>query len=252
MHHSVSFGKGTGAEYLVLGAGPAGLQMGYHLARGGRGYQILEAGDSPGTFFKKFPRHRRLISTNKVHTGFDDSEVNLRFDWNSLLDDGDGRLRFKDYSRRYSPPADDLVRYLSDYAQYHGLNVRCNTRVIRVEKPQPDHFQLTDAEGNVYRCRRLIMATGAGKPYVPAIPGIELAENYFDVSVEPEDFAGQRVLILGKGNSAFETAQNLAPTAALIHLASPRSAHLASKRHFPGHLRAVDNDSLDTYHFMSR
>lgn len=252
MHHSVSFGKGPGVEYLVLGAGPAGLQMGRHLASAGRSYQILEAGDSPGAFFKKFPRHRRLISNNKVHTGFDDPEVNLRFDWNSLLDDGDGRLRFKDYSRRYYPPADDLVRYLSDYAEYHGLNVRCNTRVIRVEKPRPDHFQLTDAEGNVYRSRRLIVATGAGKPYVPGIPGIELGENYFDVSVDPEDFAGQRVLILGKGNSAFETAENLVPTAALIHLASPRPVPLASKSHFAGHLRAVNNDFLDTYHFMNR
>ena len=31
-------------DYLVIGAGPAGLQLGYFLARAGRDYQILEAG----------------------------------------------------------------------------------------------------------------------------------------------------------------------------------------------------------------
>ena len=251
MDHSVSSG-GTSYEYLILGAGPAGLQMGQHLSRAGRSYLILEAGDSPGAFFKKFPRHRTLISNNKVHTGFADPEVNLRFDWNSLLDDGDGRLRFKDYSRRYFPPADELVRYLSDYARYFGLEVRCNTRILRVEKPRADLFRLTDAEDNVFSCRRLIVATGVGKPYVPPIPGIELAENYVDVSVDPEDFADQRVLILGKGNSAFETADNLIPTTALIHVASPYPVHLAWKTHYVGHLRAVNNNFLDTYQLKSQ
>jgi thioredoxin reductase len=254
MDDSVSFGRHANHEYeyLILGAGPAGLQMGQHLASAGRSYLILEAGDSPGSFFKQFPRHRCLISSNKLHTGFDDPELNLRWDWNSLLDDGDGRLRFKDYSRRYFPPAEDLVRYLTDYSRYFGLEVRCNTRVIRVEKPRPDLFRLIDVEGNVFSGRRLIVATGVGKPYVPPIPGIELAENYVDVSVDPEDFAGQRVLILGKGNSAFETAENLIPTTALIHLASPRPVQFAWKTHFVGHLRAVNNNFLDTYQLKSQ
>jgi thioredoxin reductase len=226
--------------------------MGQHLARAGRSCRILEAGDSPGAFFKKFPRHRTLISNNKVHTGFSDPEINLRFDWNSLLEDGDGRLRFKDYSRRYFPPADEFVRYLSDYAEYYGLDVRCNTRIIRVEKPRADLFRLTDAEGNVHSCRRLIVATGVSRPYVPPIPGIELAENYVDVSVDPDDFIDQRVLILGKGNSAFETADNLIPTTALIHVASPCPVHLAWKTHYVGHLRAVNNNFLDTYQLKSQ
>lgn len=253
MDHGVSFGEGFTYEYLILGAGPAGLQMGHHLSRAGHSYLILEAGDSPGHFFKTFPRHRTLLSSNKVFTGSNDPEVNLRFDWNSLLSDGeDGGILFKDYSHRYFPPAGDLVRYLADYARIHGLAVRCNTRVLRVEKPHANLFRLTDAEGNVFTSRRLIVATGAGKPYVPGIPGIELAENYADVSIDPEDFANQRVLILGKGNSAFETADNLIPTTALLHMASPHPVQLAWKTHHVGHLRAVNNNFLDTYQLKTQ
>jgi cation diffusion facilitator CzcD-associated flavoprotein CzcO len=113
MDQSLSFGGDVNYEYLILGAGPAGLQMGHHLSRAGHSYLILEAGEGPGTFFRKFPRHRTLNATNKVHTGTDDPEVNLRFDWNSLLDeDGDGGMRFTRFSRDYFPAADDFVRYL--------------------------------------------------------------------------------------------------------------------------------------------
>lgn len=250
MDQRIGIGGEVLYEYIVLGAGPAGLQMGHHLSRAGHSYLILEAGDAPGHFFKTFPRHRTLISSNKVYTGSDDPEINMRHDWNSILSDDDQAPLFKDYSRRYFPPADELVRYLSDYADHFGLNVRCNTRILRVEKP--NHFRLIDTEGNVFACRRLIVATGVSKPYVPDIEGIELAENYVDVSVDPEDFINQRVLILGKGNSAFETADALVPTTALIHVASPNPVKLAWKTHYVGHLRAVNNNFLDTYQLKSQ
>ena len=69
MNPVATFGGNVDYEYLILGAGPAGLQMGHHLSRAGHSYLILEAGDCPGYFFKTFPRHRTLISSNKVYTG---------------------------------------------------------------------------------------------------------------------------------------------------------------------------------------
>src|SRR5215469_9901663 len=102
-------------DYLVIGGGPAGLQLAYFLEQAGRDYLVLESGPTPGTFFHKFPRHRRLISINKPHTGWNDPELNLRMDWNSLLSD-DPRLLFTGYSQRFFPAADDLVRYMADFA----------------------------------------------------------------------------------------------------------------------------------------
>lgn len=233
-------------DYLILGAGPAGLQMGYYLERARRDYRILEAGDSPGTFFKAFPRHRTLISINKLHTGYDDPEVNLRWDWNSLLtEEGEGP-RFTDYSERYFPPADRLVDYLGDFARRHALRIRYGARVWRVSKDD-EGFVVEDEAGRSWRARRLIVATGVSRAVVPPIPGIELAEPYTEASKDPAHYTGQRVLILGKGNSAFETADRLIETAAILHVASPESLKMAWQTHHVGHLRALNNNFLDTY-----
>ncbi|WP_069164709.1 NAD(P)-binding domain-containing protein [Nocardia altamirensis] len=233
-------------DYLVIGAGPAGLQMGHHLQQAGRDYLIVEAGAAPGTFFRTFPRHRQLISINKVYTGWDDPELNLRMDWNSLLA---GSL-FKEYSKRYFPSADDMVRYLGDFAAEQGLSVRYGTRIERISRP--DLFEAVDQDGNVLRARHVIIATGVTKPYIPDIPGIELAELYTEMSTDPADFINQRVLIIGKGNSAFETADNLVETAAVIHVAGPHSIRMSWQSHFVGHLRAVNNNFLDTYQLKSQ
>lgn len=237
-------------SYLILGAGAAGLQMAYCLQQAGHDYLVLESGAAPGTFFSQYPRHRKLISINKVHTGFDDPEKNLRWDWNSLLS-GDEGPQFKHYSRKYWPHADDLVRYLSDFAAHHGLAVRYGTEVARVAREE-GRFIVTDAQGAQFTADRVIVATGVRKPYVPAIPGIEHCENYSSVNIDPETFANQRVLILGKGNSAFEMAELLTETTAMIHVCSPNPIKMAWATHHVGHLRAVNNNFLDTYQLKTQ
>jgi thioredoxin reductase len=239
----------TVVDYLIIGAGPAGLQLAYYLEKAGRDYLVLEKGETAGTFFRQFPRHRTLISSNKVHTGYSEPERRLRFDWNSLLTDDFSHL-FGSYTKKYFAPADTLVRYLADFANKYVPRIRYGVEVKRIERA--DTFRVIDARGTVYHARRLIVAAGVTKPFVPNIPGVEHAERYTEVSVDPEHFVDQRVLILGKGNSAFETADNLIETAAVIHLASPHPVHFAWNTHFPGHLRAVNNNFLDTYQLKSQ
>ena len=60
------------------------------------------------------------------------------------------------------------------------------------------------------------------------------------------------MFIIGKGNSAFETADNLTEHAAVIHVAGPRSINFAWRTHFIGHLRAVNNNFLDTYQLKTQ
>ncbi|WP_073761496.1 NAD(P)-binding domain-containing protein [Streptomyces sp. CB02923] len=238
-------------DYLVVGAGPAGLQAGYFLQQTGRSYLIVESGAAPGAFFTRFPRHRTLISINKVHTGWDDPELNMRTDWNSLLSDEHTPL-FTERTPRYFPAAEEMVGYLADFATTHRLRIRYGTRVTGISRPGggpdgPGDFLVRAEDGTAYRARRLIVATGVTRPYIPGIEGVETVERYDEVDVDPAAFTGQRVLIIGRGNSAFETADNLIETASVIHVAGPGSLKLAWQTHFVGHLRAVNNNFLDTY-----
>lgn len=148
----------TPRDYCVLGAGPAGLQMAYFLQRAGRDYAVFERHARPGSFFTRYPRHRRLISINKRFTGRTNAEFNLRHDWNSLLSH-DPRLLFRHYSRAYFPDAGDMVRYLGDFADRLGLRVLYNTSIAHVTRdrdPQAwngHYFILTDQKGRGYQCR---------------------------------------------------------------------------------------------------
>ncbi len=236
-------------DYIIIGAGPAGLQLGLFLQAKGLDYLILERSNVPGNFFQTFPRHRTLISINKRYTGYDDPEVNMRWDWNSLLSD-DPELRLTKYTKKYFPDADVLVQYLNDFRQKFNLNVQFNANVKKVSKDE--NFKIELANGEILYAKRLIVATGMFKPYVPDIPGIETIEQYVDMSINAEDFENQRVLLIGKGNSAFETADHLVQDASLIHLASPNPIQMAWRTHFVGHLRAVNNNILDTYQLKSQ
>ncbi|PKV90091.1 NAD(P)-binding domain-containing protein [Streptomyces sp. TLI_146] len=240
-------------RFVVLGAGPAGLQLGCFLQAGGQDHVVLEREDAPGGFFRRYPRHRRLISLNKVHTLDQDPEIRLRWDWNSLLSPS-SRPLFAEYSSEWFPHADAMVAYLADYQRAHVPAVRFDTDIREIARVGPGSgsgFRLSAADGRVFTCDCLVVATGWGGPYVPDIPGIEHAIGYEDAPVAPEAYRGKRVLFIGKGNSAFESATPLLDHAALVHLASPRPTRLAWHSKHPGDVRGQYGALLDGYWFKT-
>ena len=93
------------ARYVVLGAGPGGLQIAHYLSSAGRDYIVLDAADAPASFFADFPRWRQLISINKREVGRTDSlSYAERHDWNSLLSDASHSARAAASSEAGSPP----------------------------------------------------------------------------------------------------------------------------------------------------
>ncbi|KAK7501280.1 hypothetical protein BaRGS_00007405 [Batillaria attramentaria] len=239
-------------DYCVVGGGPAGLQLGFFLERANRDYIIFERSNVSGHFFEDFPRHRTLISINKRNTGKINKEFNLRHDWNSLLSD-DESLLFRHYSKEMFPHADRLLDYLRDYQQKLGIKVQFNTEVrnIRKASDNKEHYQLDDQRGNTYQCKVLVVATGLWKPNIPNMKGIEYAEGYETVSLNPDDYEGKRVLILGNGNAAFEVAEGIYGATNLIHVLSGSRVRLAWATHYVGDVRAVNNALLDTYQLKS-
>lgn len=103
----------------------------------------------------RYPRHRKLISINKIYTGRRNQEFNLRHDWNSLLSDRPDLL-FQQISRQLYPEADDFPRYLSLYVKELGLKVQYGVDIGKIRATDLSSkrgYLLTDQHGSVYRCR---------------------------------------------------------------------------------------------------
>lgn len=86
-------------------------------------------------------------------------------------------------------------------------------------------------------CSVLLVATGLSVPNRVDFPGSEYVDGYESMSVDPKDFEGQNVLILGRGNSAFETAENIFGVTNFIHMLSRSRVRLSWATHYVGDLR---------------
>lgn len=152
-------------EYCVVGAGPGGLQAAAMLREAGRDVVVFDKSDRAGSFFARFPIHRRLISINKRHFAqhhHDDAEFQLRHDWNSLISLRGGAppgLKFTNYSDEYYPHADTLVNYLGDFAarMLRG-RVSFETEVMRIDKGG----RMTEREKELLRDSGAGGASGSG------------------------------------------------------------------------------------------
>ena len=236
-------------DVCIVGAGPAGLQAAYLLRKKGLNVCLLERGPAVSGFFRRFPRHRNFISINKVHTGLADEGAQMRYDWNSLLND-EG-LKLGSRTTRYFPKADDYVSYLEDFAVLLGDSIVYDAEVAQISKSDGT-FEVTSKDGRQFYAAHVIVSAGVTKPWLPDVPGIELTENYMEFDATKERFNNKRVLILGKGNAAFECAQQMLEHASAIDVMSPNPIKFSWDTHFVGHVPAVNVQFMDTYQLKSQ
>lgn len=148
-----------------------------------------------------------------------------------------------------------------------GLKVRYGVDIGRIRAVQSQagrSYILTDQHASEYKCRYfekknvtfvgdlqnncvlllcslcfrvLLVATGLWVPNKISFVGSDLVEGYESMSTNAEDYRNQAVLILGKGNSAFETAQNLLGKASVVHMISTNAVRLAWQTHYVGDVR---------------
>ncbi len=242
---------------IIVGAGPAGVQLGYFFKKAGIDYVILERNQMAGSFFDRYPHTGQLISINKRHTGSDNEDFKLRHDWNSLLSD-DGP-KFTDYSKEYYPDSKDLVRYINDFAKKYQLNIQYNSRVEKIRKFEKGGYVLAVEEGDkklLYRCERLIIATGLGVPHMGGVIDnskrkckhyAEFEKDYFKKPENLKKYENKNVLIIGNGNSGFELANHLTPHAAKIDVLGNGPKKWASVSHYAGDLRSIYMPFFDTF-----
>jgi ferredoxin/flavodoxin---NADP+ reductase len=135
--------------------------------------------------------------------------------------------------------AKDLVKGMAGQALQFGCEVRLGEIVTGLERAEdggPGGFVLVTDHGR-YPTRTLLIAAGIGAFEARKLPaeGVEVWEGKgLDYTVlDPRGFAGQRVLIVGGGDSAFDWVVNLdgiARSIMLIHRRDGFRAHAATVR----------------------
>lgn len=169
-------------DVAIVGSGPSGLSAALECQRLGLDYLVLEQGSLADTV-RKYPRHKLLLA-EPVH-------IPLY-----------GDLWIADASK------EALLRAWETVVEVTGVRVRTHHRLEALEGGLDD-FMLT-AAGERFRARRVILAMGRrGSPRRLGVPGEDTGSVFYDI-VEMEAFAGRRVIVVGGGDSALESALGLA------------------------------------------
>ncbi|GHB79761.1 monooxygenase [Streptomyces viridiviolaceus] len=192
------------ADLIVIGAGQSGLATAALAPRHGFARTlVLEAADQVGGSWPRYYDSLTLFSPARYS-----SLPGMRFP-------GDGD--------RY-PTRDEVVDYLRAYARHLDADIRTSTTVTSV-LPRDGAWVVRTDDGAELTAPTVVAATGAFHSlYTPDVPGREQFDGRSLHAADyrsPEPFTGQRVVVVGGGNSAIQIAAELG-TVAETTLASRR------------------------------
>jgi putative flavoprotein involved in K+ transport len=185
--------RGEHREVVVVGGGQAGLAIGYFLAQQGRDFTILEAAEEAAAAWRARWDSLRLFTPVR---------------YSSLPG-----LAFPGDPDSY-PARDNVVDYLTDYAQHFALPVALASRVRLVRRAE-DRYRI-ELEDRSYTADQVVIATGPFQvPFVPAIAE-HLAQDVLQFHSSqyraPADLPEGPTLVVGGGNTGFQIAKELSAT----------------------------------------
>ncbi|KQV12122.1 MULTISPECIES: FAD-dependent oxidoreductase [unclassified Kitasatospora] len=189
----------TAVPVAIVGAGPYGLSVAAHLKA--LGVPVRVFGVPMGSWRTRMPAGMFLKSTPRA----------------SAISDPAGRLTLNDFRAaeglawvgdRYAVPLDEFIRY-GEWFQGRCVPEVERAAVVRIT-PTPDGYRLALDTGEAFTARTAVLA-GGFPPYatVPAelwpLVGAGLASHTSE-HADLRKFAGQRVAVIGAGQSALESA----------------------------------------------
>ena len=178
----------------VIGAGQAGLAMGYFLRRQGRRFVILERADSVGSAWRERWESLTLF-TPRRYSGL----PGLAFPG-----DPDGY-----------PTRDEVTAYLERYAETFDLPIELNSEVTKLERGDEGRFRL-EVDARTIIADEVVVATGAFQ--APSVPKLaeKLTDDVFQTHAvgyrRPDEVPAGTVLVVGGGNTGFQIAKELSAT----------------------------------------
>ena len=192
-------------DILVIGGGQAGLSAAYHLRRlglvGGKGYLVLDKSPRPGGAWQFRWPSLTMRTINRLHDlpGMGFAEV---------LDSGQTEVR----------AAEAVPAYFGAYEQRFRLPVY-RPVTVRLVCDRGDRLRV-ETDHETFSVRGIINGTGTwDAPQIPYYPGRELFQgrqiHTHDYQM-PDDFAGQRVVVVGAGISALQILDEVSQVADTI------------------------------------
>ncbi len=169
-------------DVVVVGAGPAGLATALGLRSAGRSFRVLEQGSVGGTIFQ-YPR-QKLVMTEPLQLPYV------------------GKLTRKQISK------EDLLAMFGKALAKAQVVIEEGVRVSAIEG-QDGAFEVQTTQGSV-RARKVVLASGLrGSPRRLGAPGEDLPKVTYRL-IDPEQYEGCRVLVVGGGDAALEAAAQIA------------------------------------------
>jgi putative flavoprotein involved in K+ transport len=181
-------------EVVVVGAGQAGLAMGYFLRRQGRRFVLFDrAGQIARAWHERWDS--LTLFTPRRYSGLP-----------GLPSPGD--------PDGY-PTRDEVIAYLERYAETFELPIELNSEVKELDRGDEGRFRL-EVDGRTITADQVVVATGPFQtPYVPKLAE-RLADNVFQTHAvgyrRPDEMPLGTVLVVGGGNTGFQIAKELSAT----------------------------------------
>lgn len=195
--------RGDRLDVLIVGAGPSGFAASLAAKEKGLRYRTIEQETFGGTV-SHFPRGK-LVMTAPAKL--------------PII----GPMKFREVSK------ETLLTFWTEAREKAQIEVAYEEQLIGLER-DGDGFTAKTSKGT-YRTRAVLLCIGRrGTPRKLGVPGEESSKVVYRL-VDPAQFAGQRVLVVGGGDSALEAAATIAEeTDAIVDLSYRSEAFQRAKR----------------------
>lgn len=170
-------------DLIIIGAGPAGIAAALMAKKKGLNAKVLEQNSLGGTVFT-YPRAKVVMT----------APMNLPLY---------GKVKL------YNTSKEELLELWNKVISENDLKIRENTKVEQIIPQEGGLFKVMTDKGDTHMCSNVLLALGRqGSPRKLNIPG----ENKQKVAyrlLEPERIHNQKIIVVGGGDSAVESAMLL-------------------------------------------
>lgn len=167
-------------DVIIIGAGPAGISATLAAKKAGMSCMTLEQNSLGGTVYT-FPRAKIVMT----------APMNLPMF---------GKVKLFDTSK------DELLNLWNEVISKHDIKIKENTKVEAITPLADDTFKVVTATGEEFIANNILLAIGRrGSPRKLNVPGENLPKVAYRL-LEPERISGKKIVVVGGGDSAIESA----------------------------------------------